>query len=832
MRLKKKGIIVIIAIILVLAILAVSAFFLFRKEDVETSKPKKNDETISDMSDEYDDSDNDSDDEDSDEDSDEDDYEDDYDDYYDDEYSDDYDDYYDDEDYDDSEDYDDNIDDEDNDDSDVPEDTVTDVEREIIKTQELKGKVYFTNYKTAKTLYYIDASTFDLATLDMMMSLQGIVAKKESQIFLYYPSEKIIFETLKDTYGINMVKVDDPWILVDKFKGYLNNNGYVRYIVYEEGETYFEEPFAPDSVNVAATIAGQENYLMIDESLVAKAKAHGLVERENALNYDGYMIFEKYKDKVNQRVFASTAKYDHALYDVTISLGCMAYRGEEMEWMLSQLEPDGYVIGWYNNEGAGVKIASMNGYATLPLDHARNFTVYAGLEHEKVEQKNSIKYATENKKDVHYVTFIMSDGDNLNYDLAMMTSNSYMGTKSLGEIPFGWSYSPATYEWLPIATKYLYSNKMTYNDNFLAAVNGYGYMHPDIYPQNKIEDFAKRTAEYMKMTDMKYITLASFVDDTSKLDSFIPSFSQYDQILGGHFNDMSSYGQCYVHSEYGGGVVWYNDKPFIYDREALALDWQITKDRSLTIETAISEMAYRINNIYERNINSIEGYTIINVHPWSVKYEDCVTLVEQFNDDVVVVTPSEFFELVTKNVPHEDYLDMFGKNLCGIFDYTDAEVDSENHFINIDTFKRLKVTTDLSFDFTENKGTGSWKLKSGTTENDNIYYNGSDVYMAARKLSADNNADNQIYNKVKLPANAKKFTYSIKGNASTRLLAVTESGEVINLSYWEQLESASEFKDVTVDISQVAGKTVTLLLQMQDDRGAAVSCNIRNIKIS
>lgn len=786
MKLKKKGIIAIVAVILVLAILAVSAFFLFNGDDLEQKKKHKNNKEVSSTVSDNDDNTG-------------------------------SDDIFSDISFDPT--------------SDVSGDsTSSDVERKIIETQDLKGKVYFTDYKTAKTLYYINIDNLDVAIVDMLMSLQGIVAKEESQIFLYQSSEKIVFDTLKETYGIKMIKVDDPWELVDKFKGHLNKNGYVRYIVYNENELYFDEPFAPDSVNVAATIAGQENYLMVDESLVSTAWAHGLVERENALKYDGYMIFNKYKDKVNQRVFASIANYNHSLYDVAVSLGCMVYCGDEMEWMLSQLEQDGYVIGWYANEGAGVKIASLNGYSTLALDWAKNFTVYAGLEHESLKQKNSIKYAQENKKDVHYVTFIMSDGDNLNYDLSMMTSNSYYGTKSHGDIPFGWSYSPATYEWLPIATKYLYSN-MSYNDNFLASVSGYGYMHPDIYPEDKLESFAKRTAEYMKMTDMKYITLASFVDDDSELDNFIPYFSQYDQILGGHFNDMSSFSECYVHTKYGGGVVWYNDKPFIYDREALALDWNITKDRRLTIESAISEMAYRINNIYERNINSIEGYTIINVHPWSVSYEDCVDLVEQFNDDVVVVTPSEFFELVTKNVPHEDYLDMYGKNLCGIFDYTQAENKNDNHFIMLDTFNRMKATSDLEFDFTGNNGTGSWKLKSGTTANDRVYYTGNEVYMAARKTSSNNNADNQLYNKIKLPSNVKTFMYSAKGNAATRLIAVTEDGNVINLSYWKQLESASDFADVSVDISQIAGKTVTLLLQMQDDRGTNVTCSIRSIDI-
>ena len=102
-----------------------------------------------------------------------------------------------------------------------------------------------------------------------------------------------------------MVHISEPWDMVEKFKNHLNENGYVRYVVYDPDENYFANPNAPTSVNVASVIAGQEKYLMVDESLVDEAEALGLVERENALNYDEFAIFNEYRDDVNTIILAS-----------------------------------------------------------------------------------------------------------------------------------------------------------------------------------------------------------------------------------------------------------------------------------------------------------------------------------------------------------------------------------------------------------------------------------------------------------------------------------------------------------------------------------------------
>ena len=62
-------------------------------------------------------------------------------------------------------------------------------------------------------------------------------------------------------------------------------------------------------------------------------------------------------------------------------------------------------------------------------------------------------------------------------------------------------------------------------------------------------------------------------------------------------------------------------------------------------------MAERING-YAKDPTTIEGYTAINLHPWSMSYQDAVKLVSLLDENVVVVTADDFIRLITENVPH------------------------------------------------------------------------------------------------------------------------------------------------------------------------------------
>lgn len=699
----------------------------------------------------------------------------------------------------------------------------------VKKVNALKGQKYYSNFKTADVLYYVDISKTTVAMRDMLMSLQGIVAKKQSQIFLYDSSshDQLWKETIENYYGIKMVEMD-AWSLLEKFRSYITDNGFVHYEIYDENANYLTRPNAPSSVNVAAVIAGQKGYLMVDDSLVDEMKARGFVQRADALEFDQYDIFLEYQDQVNKKVFCSLGFDDHALLDTAIALGTMVWRESDasvLSDMLVSLGTDGVILGWHTEEGAGVGAGTISSWVTIASDSARNFSVYAGLPYSELKQKPVAHYAKKNNQNVHYVAFVMSDGDNACFAQSLATTDKYFANKSRGTVPFGWSLTPSAYEWMPNVAKHLYKTS-TFNDNFIASVSGLGYMYPVSYPAGRLDEFTKKTAEYMKEMNMNYITLASQTPDGTVGD-YVDSFAQWDQIKGGHFNEMGA-GSVYVHDVYGGGVIWRNNKPFIFDRESLVLpNWG--NNSTVTMDEVIEKMAYRLNNCYARNIYSIEGYTIINVHPWTATYDDVVKLTKSLNSDVVVVTPAELFELVTKNVPHTDNLDMSDKNMHSSFDYSALEASKkEDPMIPISTFNKMSASIQLEFDFS--KGLQGWCLKAGSAALDQAYYNGTAILLGGSKFGTDTVEVNaEAYNKITLPnQNSLKMTYTVNyGGNKMRTLVVTSDNKVHVLSDWNTFKAG----DVTTDLSQFKGQTVTILIQFRPGNLHGSKESISKIKI-
>ena len=114
----------------------------------------------------------------------------------------------------------------------------------------------------------------------------------------------------------------------------------------------------------------------------------------------------------------------------------------------------------------------------------------------------------------------------------------------------------------------------------------------------------------------------------------VEAYAQIPELKGAIY----CYGDKYVAGN--GSVYWSNGKPFVAIRETL---WNAN----------VEAMAERING-YAKDPTTIEGYTAINLHPWSMSYQDVVRLVELLDDDVVIVTADDFIQLITDNVPHTD----------------------------------------------------------------------------------------------------------------------------------------------------------------------------------
>lgn len=82
---------------------------------------------------------------------------------------------------------------------------------------------------------------------------------------------------------------------------------------------------------------------------------------------------------------------------------------------------------------------------------------------------------------VHTVTFLMTDGDNIQWLLGPWATDArWFGSPHRGSVPMGWTVSPALIDLAPVVLSHAYG-QATPNDSFVSGPSGVGYIYPDKY---------------------------------------------------------------------------------------------------------------------------------------------------------------------------------------------------------------------------------------------------------------------------------------------------------------------------------------------------------------
>ena len=101
-----------------------------------------------------------------------------------------------------------------------------------------------------------------------------------------------------------------------------------------------------------------------------------------------------------------------------------------------------------------------------------------------------------------YVSFTISDGDNLQYDQHRMAA--LWRDPVRGSIPIGWTISPSLVQTAPSLAAY-YMSTASPNDELIAGPSGAGYMYPSDWPQAQLPSFLKLTGELMQTMKLSII---------------------------------------------------------------------------------------------------------------------------------------------------------------------------------------------------------------------------------------------------------------------------------------------------------------------------------------
>mgnify|MGYP005867469591 CR=1 FL=1 len=536
-----------------------------------------------------------------------------------------------------------------------------------------------------------------------LSAIQGLSNRDEVTMYLNYKLEKdgqfpndYWLQDMVDNYGITTETMSFEQA-IEHYKEMAGENaGFVTYSVDYDPVVGTDDS---RSLTAAINMCAIRGWIPVEKSLKDTAiEMWGLTEKLDATEMTDQGVFEDYKDEfdnsiliqqrpmenkdfglpmVGLRDYAIANKF-FTFYDDGLGQTTANYRKEVHAWA----KPNKPILGWGpGDEGEHISYASEAGQFPIPSDYSFNLSVTSAdvFQEGALKQKNQFE-AIEPEEGKHYVAIGRSDGDNITtWQTEFVHSLTDFGSPDRGEgqFPMAWSISPALSEIFPALMRDVYRDSNEY-DYFIAPVSGQAYMYPTVFPDKYKEDYFDKLDLFLEKADLRTVCILDHGQQVILSKNIANYYASAEHLTGGFvFNGYNYKGG-------NGAVVWSdNGKPFVAPKESL---WQEQP----------GEVVARIGT-YWRDYTRIEGYTYLNLHPWSHTYQDVEYVVNELrkNPAIEIITPDQMIDMITKYVPHTD-------------------VTSPS---NVDPSLEYKVPVDpLDNKFLEGSGTEDWKATSGTIE--------------------------------------------------------------------------------------------------------------------
>lgn len=405
---------------------------------------------------------------------------------------------------------------------------------EAVLSGEPEGLAYYTeprpfpdlfprSARPAKTLVVCDLRKERTDTKLLVFSLQGLVNRVQPRVYCLSTSTDSMWleHLLKRGWVEETEVVADPMALLLRFRDCF------RGIV-------VTDPQLPASKNVATMLASVRNGLVASPRLAKQLSLPILEDLRSRWNtsVEAYeWAFESLWPELNHHVVACSWPDHLALRDYLVQHkvfifwisgpldGARKYASPTnearlMEKLLAKMPVNIPVMSypWAGKdvgigEGPGVSLFAEFGKFLVGSIDTANLSVHSGIRVSDLRQKPAPP-APQFRRDKVYVSYIISDGDNL----PVLTNSNFpqlWQDDTRGSFPVGWTLSPSASVLIPAIVDYYFSTA-TPNDYFLGAVSGVGYTYPDLYAkryrdqdrQRVYDEFLDLTREYMRRSDL------------------------------------------------------------------------------------------------------------------------------------------------------------------------------------------------------------------------------------------------------------------------------------------------------------------------------------------
>lgn len=489
-----------------------------------------------------------------------------------------------------------------------------------------------------------------------VQSLQGLVGRTEASIFINYGAQAATELKDLEAAGSTLLYKDengsnwDLTSLINRYSQHITDNGYV---LFSDSDTHAQ-------INLAFNYATVYGWLAVPVSAEAKAIAAGLEKKADlsttVLDFTHEREFyDEHKDFFRKDCLVHLYSYASGLRDLAVQEKIFITYVEDDDYvarayrdrLYSDLEPASMIIGWCKYEIKHTECAGRFGHYVIPSDHSYNVSILTcnRIETGNIGNRNVTAPTLDPTK--HYIAIVWSDGDN-----AQWISNGFAEFHTWQsydiDIPITWTFAPQMYKFSSSAIKRALDNKDP-EDSFITGPSGAGYARISMMSPSEVEAYSDLTAAAMLESGISTMTLLDEINTEADYASYankLEYFARYDNITGGIIQvDPDPYT-----NGYGGGrgrVFFANDKPFVTIGYSL---WHPEGDAN---EEWLKEQADVINS-YPADITTINGYTVINVHPWSVSPEDLAYFVSLLDDGIEVISADELLAAVAENIEHKN----------------------------------------------------------------------------------------------------------------------------------------------------------------------------------
>ena len=513
----------------------------------------------------------------------------------------------------------------------------------------------FDEYSLADEITVVKQSRFSNAEMHTVIALQGLVSRTSPAIFIDYDNDANKFALSElEKAGYELVYNDEngnPWnfeSIIERFKSYITDNGYILYAT----------PDNHGQLNTAINLATINGWLPISADLEEVAVSLGLEKRADISkdNIDlAYLkaFYNEYKNCFRNDTLVHLYYYAKGMRDFAIQQNIFVIYIEDADYegrlfrdkIMRELEPASFIFGWCQYEIKFTESASRFGHCVIPSDHSYNLSLLASFDSndEKIGSVNDDEVELDPSK--HYIAIVYSDGDNAQW-IQNGFSEYYKWQSYNSDVPVTWTYAPIISEISDVdVMRTLGALK---KGAFITGPSGGGYARIINMNPAELEAFSDLTAAMMQESGMTVMTLLDEIKDGT-FEVVMPSklryFARYENIHGGILQlDPNNYAG-------GGGKVYFvNDKPFVTVGHSL---WYPSGNADDVTNEWLAEQA-AIINAKPADITSINGYTVINVHPWTVGPDDLAYFVSQLGDNVEVITANQMINALSENIPHKN----------------------------------------------------------------------------------------------------------------------------------------------------------------------------------